>query len=281
MLALPTPYIWHLHLPRGQKLALAGIFLVGILYASTYSSQGPPRSSSRGFANLVRSVTVVSVVRLSYLLRGDLTNPDITWNFVDIGLWSIIEGNIAIFCGMEPLIPHTCCPFRAACNPLANEPKLASPSFALSSASSALESCIYLPTTPKRVRSNTAASTARAPPAKRPRQTPPPTAAAQVPARMRCLTMTTRAPSATGKVTVASACRRRTPAHLRAEVAAAAGVGAAVTWKRMTVRSYGCLLTTGAARLQSRQRGGGQRAGTTARSRRSSSGIWTAGEHRR
>ncbi|KAL3959678.1 hypothetical protein ACCO45_004795 [Purpureocillium lilacinum] len=104
MLALPTPYIWHLHLPRGQKLALAGIFLVGILYASTYSSQGPPRSSSRGFANLVRSVTVVSVVRLSYLLRGDLTNPDITWNFVDIGLWSIIEGNIAIFCACLPFL---------------------------------------------------------------------------------------------------------------------------------------------------------------------------------
>ncbi|GJN84542.1 hypothetical protein PLIIFM63780_008099 [Purpureocillium lilacinum] len=80
MLALPTPYIWHLHLPRGQKLALAGIFLVGIF------------------------VTVVSVVRLSYLLRGDLTNPDITWNFVDIGLWSIIEGNIAIFCACLPFL---------------------------------------------------------------------------------------------------------------------------------------------------------------------------------
>ncbi|UNI18365.1 hypothetical protein JDV02_004638 [Purpureocillium takamizusanense] len=80
MLALPTPYIWHLHLPRGQKLALAGIFLVGIF------------------------VTIVSVVRLSYLLRGDLTNPDITWNFVDIGLWSIVEGNIAIFCACLPFL---------------------------------------------------------------------------------------------------------------------------------------------------------------------------------
>lgn len=31
MLALPAPYIWSLHLPRAQKLALAAIFLVGIL----------------------------------------------------------------------------------------------------------------------------------------------------------------------------------------------------------------------------------------------------------
>jgi hypothetical protein len=33
MLILPIPYIMSLQLRRGQKLALAGIFLVGILYA--------------------------------------------------------------------------------------------------------------------------------------------------------------------------------------------------------------------------------------------------------
>lgn len=31
MLALPVPYIWGLHLPTPQKVALGGIFLVGIL----------------------------------------------------------------------------------------------------------------------------------------------------------------------------------------------------------------------------------------------------------
>ncbi|KAJ6439443.1 integral membrane protein [Purpureocillium lavendulum] len=102
MLALPTPYIWNLHLPRGQKFALAGIFLVGIF------------------------VTVVSVVRLSYLLRGDLTNPDITWNFVDIGLWSIIEGNIAIVCGMASPLPSLLPP-GTAWNVLADNQKACLP----------------------------------------------------------------------------------------------------------------------------------------------------------
>lgn len=49
----------------------------------------------------MRSVTVVSIVRLHYLLHGNLTSPDITWNFVDIAVWSVVEGNTAIICGMR------------------------------------------------------------------------------------------------------------------------------------------------------------------------------------
>lgn len=44
----------------------------------------------------------MSAVRFHYLLRLDLTNPDITWNFVIVGVWSIVEGNIAIVCGASP-----------------------------------------------------------------------------------------------------------------------------------------------------------------------------------
>lgn len=51
------------------------------------------------------SVTIVSIVRLHYLLQGNLTSPDITWNFVDIALWSVLEGNVAIFCGKQSLHP--------------------------------------------------------------------------------------------------------------------------------------------------------------------------------
>ncbi|KAL6830242.1 hypothetical protein V8C40DRAFT_181156 [Trichoderma camerunense] len=80
MLALPLPYITKLQLPKGQKWALAGIFLVGLF------------------------VTIVSIVRLHYLLQGNLTSPDITWNFVDIALWSVLEGNVAIFCACLPFL---------------------------------------------------------------------------------------------------------------------------------------------------------------------------------
>lgn len=47
------------------------------------------------------SVTIVSIIRLKYLLLGNLTDPDITWNFVDIGTWSVVEGNVATICGMS------------------------------------------------------------------------------------------------------------------------------------------------------------------------------------
>ncbi|KKO99683.1 hypothetical protein THAR02_08213 [Trichoderma harzianum] len=80
MLALPLPYITKLQLPKGQKWALAGIFLVGLF------------------------VTIVSIVRLHYLLQGNLASPDITWNFVDIALWSVLEGNVAIFCACLPFL---------------------------------------------------------------------------------------------------------------------------------------------------------------------------------
>lgn len=58
------------------------------------------KSSNYGTDKCRFSVTVVSVVRLMYLLRGNLTAPDITWNFVDIGIWSVVEANTAIVCGM-------------------------------------------------------------------------------------------------------------------------------------------------------------------------------------
>ncbi|KAK1255860.1 hypothetical protein MKX07_008119 [Trichoderma sp. CBMAI-0711] len=80
MLALPLPYIAQLQLPRGQKWGLVGIFLVGIF------------------------VTIVSIVRFHYLLEGNLTSPDITWNFVNIALWSVLEGNLAIFCACLPFL---------------------------------------------------------------------------------------------------------------------------------------------------------------------------------
>lgn len=62
-----------------------------------------------GKSNYVVSVTIVSIVRLHYLLQGNLTSPDITWNFVNIALWSVVEGNTAIFCGMHAStreLPH-------------------------------------------------------------------------------------------------------------------------------------------------------------------------------
>ncbi|UNI24619.1 hypothetical protein JDV02_010353 [Purpureocillium takamizusanense] len=80
MLALPAPYIWTLNLPRGQKVALAGVFLVGFF------------------------VTIVSGLRLSIILHQDLKDPDITWVFVDSTNWTITEANSAVVCACLPFL---------------------------------------------------------------------------------------------------------------------------------------------------------------------------------
>jgi hypothetical protein len=61
----------------------------------------------------------VSIVRLNYHLKGDLTHPDITWNFVDMGLWSVLEVNIAMICGKyrEGAVMCECLPTPIACLP--------------------------------------------------------------------------------------------------------------------------------------------------------------------
>lgn len=55
---------------------------------------------------IMRSVTIMSIVRLTCLVKGNLNDdPDSTWSFVDVVLWSTAELNVAVVCG-EP------CPFQ-------------------------------------------------------------------------------------------------------------------------------------------------------------------------
>ncbi|KAL7926751.1 hypothetical protein ACQKWADRAFT_328433 [Trichoderma austrokoningii] len=80
ILQFPLPYIGKLGLPKAQKWALGGVFVVGLF------------------------VSVVSIVRLHYSVHADFTGPDITWNYVDIALWSAVEGNTTIFCACLPFL---------------------------------------------------------------------------------------------------------------------------------------------------------------------------------
>ena len=49
------------------------------------------------------SVMIVSIIRLSLLLKLNLTSPDISYEFVSVAAWSIVECNICIVCGKSPL----------------------------------------------------------------------------------------------------------------------------------------------------------------------------------
>jgi hypothetical protein len=78
MMIAPLPAIWSLKLEMRQKISLSCIFLLGIF------------------------VTAVSVTRLVYLVSLDITNPDVTWVFIQPQIWTVTELNIAVVCGCLP-----------------------------------------------------------------------------------------------------------------------------------------------------------------------------------
>ncbi|KAL8942327.1 MAG: hypothetical protein Q9211_001444 [Gyalolechia sp. 1 TL-2023] len=78
LLVLPMPFIWKLHLPRAQKLALTSIFILGAF------------------------VIGVSITRFTVLLKLNLVSPDITWNYVDNQIWTAVESHVGIICACLP-----------------------------------------------------------------------------------------------------------------------------------------------------------------------------------
>jgi hypothetical protein len=76
---LPMPYVWRLHAPLGQRLILAGMFVLGTFIA------------------------VVSLVRLVIFLQIPIsTAGDLTYNFREVIVWSIVEVNIGLVCACLP-----------------------------------------------------------------------------------------------------------------------------------------------------------------------------------
>lgn len=78
LLVTPLPYVWTLNAPTGQRLMLAGIFLLGCF------------------------ITVVSSLRLSILMRVDLASADYTWKMKEVLLWSIVEVDVGLICACLP-----------------------------------------------------------------------------------------------------------------------------------------------------------------------------------
>ncbi|OAQ89548.1 integral membrane protein [Purpureocillium lilacinum] len=74
IMVLPLPYILKLHLRVSQKVALFGIFVVGTF------------------------VTIVSAIRLVFVVGLDLHSPDKTWNQAEEMMWTGVEVNIATVC---------------------------------------------------------------------------------------------------------------------------------------------------------------------------------------
>ncbi|KAK2800272.1 hypothetical protein FQN51_006180 [Onygenales sp. PD_10] len=79
LIALPAPVISTLQLPRKSKIALCGIFAVGIF------------------------VCITSVLRITTL---DIATSyfDIPWNSIGSSMWTVIESNLGIICACLPAL---------------------------------------------------------------------------------------------------------------------------------------------------------------------------------
>ena len=74
---MPIPFIWHLQISLPQKIALVSVFTVGLF------------------------VTGVSITRLYYLSTLTWDGEDLTWGLTIGVIWSDIELNTAIICGLS------------------------------------------------------------------------------------------------------------------------------------------------------------------------------------
>ncbi|KAJ5875867.1 uncharacterized protein N7529_001451 [Penicillium soppii] len=79
LLVLPMPLLSQLQLPRMQKIALMGVFAIGIL------------------------VVVTSILRLSSL-REVAKSPDTSYSNVGAAYWTAAECNVAIICSCLPFL---------------------------------------------------------------------------------------------------------------------------------------------------------------------------------
>ena len=51
------------------------------------------------YTHSLNSVVGVSIARFTFIINLDLHSPDITWNFVNVQIWTGVESHIAITCG--------------------------------------------------------------------------------------------------------------------------------------------------------------------------------------
>ena len=79
LVVMPIPYVWRLHAPLMQRIVLASMFMLGIFIA------------------------IVSVIRLRIFLSIPISqSANVTYNFREVIVWSIVEINIGLTCACLP-----------------------------------------------------------------------------------------------------------------------------------------------------------------------------------
>ena len=106
LLCIPVPIIWNLHLHSSRKVILTAIFALGILYSAPclVSSTSALPALEIGLAFVAdecseSSVTVVSIVRLTYLIESLPLEFSSFWDSGRWCIWTSVEANVSIICG--------------------------------------------------------------------------------------------------------------------------------------------------------------------------------------
>lgn len=75
---IPLPYVWHFITSPGLRVAVAGVFALGFF------------------------VCIVSIIRLTILMSLSNGKSDLTFEWKDFLLWSIVEMNVGLTCSCLP-----------------------------------------------------------------------------------------------------------------------------------------------------------------------------------
>jgi hypothetical protein len=79
LVIMPIPYVWRLHAPLMQRIVLASMFMLGIFIA------------------------IVSIIRLRIFLSIPIAqSANVTYNFREVIVWSVVEVNIGLTCACLP-----------------------------------------------------------------------------------------------------------------------------------------------------------------------------------
>ncbi|KAJ4302366.1 hypothetical protein N0V88_002510 [Collariella sp. IMI 366227] len=82
VVALPIWPIMRLQLRRRERFMLCGVFLMGIF------------------------VTITSILRITSVQNSLHNRQDQTWNFIERGIWTLVEANLGIISACLPVLKH-------------------------------------------------------------------------------------------------------------------------------------------------------------------------------
>lgn len=103
LIILPLPYVWKLNAPLAQRIALAGMFVSAVPSLLPWTRLGKLIAHRFLYLQLLGCfVNVVSIVRLCILMSLNLSSSDVTFNFSEVVIWSVVEVNCGLICACLP-----------------------------------------------------------------------------------------------------------------------------------------------------------------------------------